>query len=190
MFPTKPISPLILGFQINTIISLWLCIKRLKNNPNDDMYILVFPSLLDASNYSSKLHHCSLPIHLKLNFILEFKIVSAGYCFSLWFLQHLSKLDTLHTCFSRSLMRVLNKAGPSPNPCGTLLDTCSNLIFHHLSLLMFAVLQSICSWPNNRNTMILDKAGCVNVFTFLGPNTTDSQAKGGFLYVSCWESFQ
>ena len=46
-----------------------------------------------------------------------------------------SSLTQCFTCFPRSLMRVWNKSGLSTNLPGLLLDTCSNLISHHLSLL-------------------------------------------------------
>lgn len=90
-------------------------------------------SYINLMKYSSKL--LLSPNSLATRLYLEFK-VSAGYCISLCFFRHLSKLDILLTCFSRPLMRVLSKTGPSTNPWGLLLDTCSNVISHHLSLLM------------------------------------------------------
>lgn len=98
--------------------------------------------------------------------------------------QHLFMLDILLTCFSRSLMSVLSKTGPSTNPWGTLLDTCSNLISYHLSLLMLAVLKPVCAWPNYRNTVMPGKADCVNVFTSSGQKSAvHLQSRGRFLCV-------
>lgn len=126
-FLTK-LTPLSLGLQI-----------KLKKK-RKILHILLLSCCKNIIKKSSKLCNCFLTIPLKLDCISEFK-ASARYCIPLCFLQCLSKLDILLTCFSRSLMGVLNKVGPSTNSWGPPLDTCSNLrstIYHYLCLLLFS----------------------------------------------------